>query len=207
MLKKDYYKILEVHPSCNMEEIKKAYRKLAFQYHPDTNNNSSIYVEKFKEIKAAYEVLIDPEKRKKYHYEFHFENYQKETVHINEILTKAMQLQTFVQGNNYFKIDYDLIEQYLNKLLTYQHIQLMQRSNDVLVKDKIIAAILQACEPLPYTLFNSFTEKLISIFPLHEPRIKNIVVEKKKAMFLEKYKILFAVLIAVAICIFIIMMG
>ena len=207
MLKKDYYKILEVHPSCNMEEIKKAYRKLAFQYHPDTNNNSSIYVEKFKEIKAAYEVLIDPEKRKKYHYEFHFENYQKETVHINEILIKAMQLKTFVQGNNYFKIDYDLIEQYLNTLLTNQHIQIMQRSDDVLVKDKIIAAILQACEPLPYILFNSFTEKIISIFPLHEQRIKNIVVEKKKAMFLEKYKILFAVLIAVAICIFIIMMG
>ena len=207
MLKKDYYKILEVHPSCNMEEIKKAYRKLAFQYHPDTNNNSSIYVEKFKEIKAAYEVLIDPEKRKKYHYEFHFENYQKETVHINEILTKAMQLQAFVQSNNYFKIDYDLIEQYLNTLLTNQHIQIMQRSDDVLVKDKIIAAILQACEPLPYILFNSFTEKIISIFPLHEQRIKNIVVEKKKAMFLEKYKILFAVLIAVAICIFIIMMG
>jgi curved DNA-binding protein len=63
---KDYYKILGVPKNATEKEIKKAYRKLARQYHPDANPNDPTAEEKFKEINEAYEVLSDPEKRKKY---------------------------------------------------------------------------------------------------------------------------------------------
>lgn len=63
---KDYYKILEVSKSASQEEIKKAYRKLAVKYHPDKNKDDKKAEERFKEIGEAYEVLKDPEKRKKY---------------------------------------------------------------------------------------------------------------------------------------------
>jgi len=63
---KDYYKILGVSRNATEKEIKKAYRKLARQYHPDANPNDPTAEEKFKEINEAYEVLSDPEKRKKY---------------------------------------------------------------------------------------------------------------------------------------------
>ncbi len=63
---KDYYKILGVPRNATEKEIKKAYRKLARQYHPDANPNDPTAEEKFKEINEAYEVLSDPEKRKKY---------------------------------------------------------------------------------------------------------------------------------------------
>lgn len=63
---KDYYKILEVPKNASQEEIKKKYRKLAIKYHPDKNANNPKAEEKFKEISEAYEVLKDPEKRKKY---------------------------------------------------------------------------------------------------------------------------------------------
>lgn len=63
---KDYYKILGVTKSASQDEIKKAYRKLAVKYHPDKNAGNSAAEEKFKEIGEAYEVLKDPEKRKKY---------------------------------------------------------------------------------------------------------------------------------------------
>ena len=63
---KDYYKILGIDKSASAEDIKITYRKLAKKYHPDKNPNDKSAEEKFKEVSEAYEVLKDPEKRKKY---------------------------------------------------------------------------------------------------------------------------------------------
>ncbi len=64
---KDYYGILGVPRNASDEEIKKAYRKLAMQYHPDRNPGKEKWAnEKFKEINEAYGVLGDPQKRKQY---------------------------------------------------------------------------------------------------------------------------------------------
>ena len=66
MAKRDYYEVLGVARSASAEEIKKAYRKLAIQYHPDKNPGNSEAEEKFKEAAAAYEVLSNAEKRQNY---------------------------------------------------------------------------------------------------------------------------------------------
>src|SRR5947209_19897723 len=62
----DYYKTLGVGKNATDEEIKKAYRKLARQYHPDRNPGDKKAEERFKEISQAHDVLSDPEKRKAY---------------------------------------------------------------------------------------------------------------------------------------------
>ena len=63
---KDYYSVLGVSRTANEKEIKKAFRKLAKQYHPDTNPNDPQAETKFKELNEAYEVLSDPQKRAQY---------------------------------------------------------------------------------------------------------------------------------------------
>lgn len=63
---KDLYAVLGVEREASDEEIKKAYRKLAHQYHPDRNPNDPSAEEKFKEAAEAYEVLKDPQKKQKY---------------------------------------------------------------------------------------------------------------------------------------------
>ena len=66
MTSQDYYAVLGLQRNVTSEEIKKAYRKLALQYHPDRNPNDKVAEEKFKEASEAYQVLGDPEKRQLY---------------------------------------------------------------------------------------------------------------------------------------------
>ncbi|MFM1884622.1 MAG: hypothetical protein RL168_806, partial [Bacteroidota bacterium] len=66
MAKRDYYEVLGVTKSASADEIKKAYRKLAIQYHPDKNPGDAEAEDKFKEAAEAYEVLSNAEKKQKY---------------------------------------------------------------------------------------------------------------------------------------------
>lgn len=78
MAQRDYYEILGLGRSASADEIRKAYRKLARQHHPDLNPNDKAAHQRFQEINEANEVLSDPEKRKKY------DQYGKDWQHAEE---------------------------------------------------------------------------------------------------------------------------
>src|SRR5512143_3964496 len=63
---KDYYQILGVERAASADDVRKAYRKLAMQYHPDRNPGDKGAEDRFKEINEAYQVLSDPQKRARY---------------------------------------------------------------------------------------------------------------------------------------------
>ncbi len=87
----DYYKILELPNTASPDDIKKAYRKLAKQYHPDANPNDATAKKKFQQINEANEVLSDPEKRKK------FDKYGKDWQHGDAYEQQARQQQQYSQ--------------------------------------------------------------------------------------------------------------
>jgi molecular chaperone DnaJ len=66
MAKRDYYEILGIERDVTQEEMKRAYKRLAFEYHPDRNPGNPEAEERFKEINEAYQILSSPEKRAKY---------------------------------------------------------------------------------------------------------------------------------------------
>ena len=88
----DYYKELGLAKTASSDEIKKAYRKLARQYHPDTNPNDTSANKKFQKINEANEVLSDPEKRKKY------DKYGKDWQHGDAYAQQARQQQQYGGG-------------------------------------------------------------------------------------------------------------
>ncbi|MCY2688750.1 J domain-containing protein [Salinimicrobium sp. TH3] len=85
----DYYKVLELDKNATKSDIKKAYRKLARKYHPDLNPNDTAAQKKFQQINEAHEVLIDPEKRKKY------DQYGKDWEHAEEFERQKAQQQHY----------------------------------------------------------------------------------------------------------------
>src|SRR5690625_6168142 len=66
MAKRDLYEVLGLAKNASKDDIRKAYRRLAMKYHPDRNPDSKEAEEKFKEVKEAYEILYDDEKREAY---------------------------------------------------------------------------------------------------------------------------------------------
>ena len=92
----DYYKVLELNKNATKNDIKKAYRKLARKYHPDLNPNDAAAQKKFQQINEAHEVLIDPEKRKKY------DQYGKDWQHAEEFEKARAQQQQYQSSGRGF---------------------------------------------------------------------------------------------------------
>jgi molecular chaperone DnaJ len=91
MQTKDYYQILNVSQGASTQDIKKAFRRLALQYHPDRNTeNVREATEKFKEINEAYEVLGDEQRRWQYDRLVNLSSYQRRTIHMEDIFTEDL---------------------------------------------------------------------------------------------------------------------
>lgn len=113
---KDHYRILGVNQGASAQDIKKAFRQLALQYHPDRNpDNPKQAEEKFKEINEAYEVLGDEQKRQQYDRLLNWPAYSWRTVIINDApddraeldLLREMMLQRLADmGLSFSALDY-----------------------------------------------------------------------------------------------------
>lgn len=200
MLHKNYYKILQVSPNCTNDEIKKAYRKLALQFHPDINHKT---VHIFNEIKEAYEILSDELSRKKFHHSYLYNQVIDKTVNIDTLVHKTYLLTKFIQNGNSFTIDFEMVVVYIKHLLQPIHYELIANCNQPSKQLQIEANIFIVAEVLPFNQYQKIYALLVSTFPSKTNLFFKLNKQKKQTMFWEKYAGWMAIIIAVIICIFI----
>jgi molecular chaperone DnaJ len=151
---KDYYRILELQPSATQPEIKKAYRKLALQHHPDKANNDPYSIARFREIKEAYEVLTNPARKEYYLQQRWYQQSirkkfsDKGPVTPETVLKKSLELNKFVASLDFHRMDRNGLAEYINNVLSDSTIQQLKNFNDSNVNKTIIFLLLKTIEPL-----------------------------------------------------------
>lgn len=200
MYQKNYYDILQIPPTCTMEEIKKAYRKLALQFHPDINNQDN---NTFNTIKEAYEVLVDAKLRFQYNRTvFGGEIFEKK-IDIETIFNDSKKLLQYIQNNDPQTLNYELINHHLTQLLLPYCVGILQFNKDTLRANEIEKNMVSIIEVLPYEQFNLIVGCFTNAFPLQRNYVDKLLKEKKNTMLWEKYSVIFAFLVAIGLCIFI----
>ncbi len=148
MAVKDHYKTLKVPAHASIEEIKKAYRLLAQQYHPDKNNNDPYSIAYFSEIKEAYETLTNPIKKDIY-LQVRWYNRATGNKHTHEVITpvavlkEVLEFEKYTSSMDVFRIDKELLFSYINELLNEATISQLMQFNESEINQQIVLTLLK----------------------------------------------------------------
>ena len=208
---KDHYKTLGLPFNASQEDVKKKFRKMALQYHPDTNEGKAFAHSRFREIQEAYEILSHPQSRSDYNREWrlHFPALAASAVrhHTPEsILSDTVLLQRKVLNMDRFRFNKDGAFLQLKEILSEDNIMLLRQGASPAIKEEIISAVMTTGARLNTKHILSLSGMLISLVNPGEPLYSTILSwqkEAKQQALWEKYKPLLALLIAVALCVLI----
>ena len=212
---KNYYTILEVPPSATPQDVKKAYRRLALQYHPDKNPGNEAAESYFKEIQEAYHILSDPERRSAYNqrrwYRHHTAPAAKEVETAALILKKAVKLSRYISTIDPAFLNRKALHQYIvHYLLGEKSMQLFRQANDPYMDQQMVSAILQASKALPYEKIKSIYERL-QLLAGTNGETSNLILafvkQKKLHSYWETYQQLVVVVVTGLLCWLIYLIG
>ena len=207
---KDYYSILELSSSATLPEIKKAYRRLAHQYHPDKNANDQYAAAHFGIIKEAYEVLSHPSKKEIYlQQRWYNQNIGKkfssnEPITPATILKQCLELNRYVSKLDIHRMDKEGLRNYIDNTLSDSTIEQLNTFHDTSINHQIILSILRTLEYLKVKHAKGIIEKL---FLLANEEGKKLITDtirrhKQKESW-QKYKIIVLVIVTAVICLLI----
>ena len=165
---KDYYRTLNVPAQASIEEIKKAYRLLAQQYHPDKNNNDPYSIAYFSEIKEAYETLTNPFKKDIYLQERWYNRAtgnkrSREVITPVTILKEVLEFEKYTSKMDVFRMDKERLFSYINELLSEEAISQLQQFNEPEINQQIVLTLLKPVRLLKSEKALLLTERLSKI--------------------------------------------
>jgi molecular chaperone DnaJ len=212
---KDYYSILELEPSASLVEIKKAYRKLALQFHPDKNNNDPYAAAQFTEIKEAYEVLTNPSKKEYYLQQRWYDQSigkrkKQDVITPVTILLQSLELERYVSTLDVFRMDTEGLKQYILGLLSDSTIEQLKKFNETETNRAIIVAILKAMSPLPKGYTNDILtqlKKLSGNDEVSNHSLENFAKKTAKKNRREKYSLIIIIAATIILCLLIYLAG
>lgn len=213
---KDYYKILELEPTATPADIKKAYRRLAQQYHPDKNADKEYAQSYFIEIKEAYEVLTNPSKKEIYLQQRWYQqsvgkkNFSTQPLTPPFILKQVLELDKYVLSLDNFRMDKEGLYEYINTILSAETIELLKKFNETAINKEIIRSIIHTAGYLHPSQAKNIVPKLYDLGRNERASISQVNVfllqMEKKARW-AKYKILIIILITIVISLLIYFVG
>ncbi len=208
---KDYYSILELPVTASQPEIKKAYRKLAMQYHPDKRNDDRYADAKFTDIKEAYEVLTNPGKKELYLQE-RWLSKASGKMNIDTIITppniliKSLELNKQIALLDIYRMDAKGISERIIKLLNDEVLEKLIEFNETEINETIIDCLLAASKSLTYTHSTDISERLVRLAGTNNQKvnfIKSALLRKKKTEQLQKFEVMLVLLAVLMICLLI----
>ena len=207
MFSKDHYKTLKVPAHASIEEIKKAYRLLAQQHHPDKNNNDPYSIAFFSEIKEVYETLTNPVKKYIYLQERWYnraigKKRTREVITPVSVLREVLEFEKFTSSIDVFRMDKELLFSYMNELLSEETLHQLQQFNEPEINQQIVLTLLKPVRLLKSEmalLLNERLSKLTNNQSQLQSMMSNTVGKIQREEKWKKYEWVFMLLITLAI--------
>ena len=193
---KDYYKTLGVSPVASALQIKKSFRQLALQHHPDRNAGNALSEARFREIQEAYEILSDPAKREEYNYKRWYnrsihEAFVQEAMTPAAIAGECAKLVSYLQTVNAMRIDYDALSYHIRQLINDKNIGILLQFNDEKCNESVIHQLLPAAGLLPLQYIPPIIGRLQRVAannPLLQQQLADFVQQQKAKNNWQKYR-------------------
>lgn len=212
---KDYYAILEIETSASATEIKKSFRRLAQQFHPDKNQADPYASAQFSEIKEAYDVLTNPSKKEYYLQQRWYDQSigkrkKQDIITPVSILKQALELERHVSTLDAFRMDKQGLEQYILELLSNETVNKLKKFEEPDIISQIVQTTLQTIRILPIRYSKSVLQQLNLLAATNEDatqQIQSFSVKSNKKHQQEKYSTLIIIGITIILCLLIFLAG
>jgi len=178
---KDYYNILGVLPNVNDADLKKAYRRMAMQYHPDKNPENIFAATHFKEIHEAYSILSNPKSREKYNEERWLSGMSK-NVHEEPMLSaaainnKCKQLMRHLNTIDTHTMDHAALQAYILLLLNDERMAILKFEQNNSENEAIVNTILVCVHKLRFALIAPIAKRL-KLIALGNNKLETAIVD------------------------------
>ncbi len=209
---KDYYQTLKIAPQAMLTDVKKAYRALAYQYHPDKNPDNEFAVHYFHEIQEAYETLSHPEKRARYDEERWLAGFaqkkRSQPVTSQWVYTESIKLASHMATVDTYRMSHRALNEYVMMLLNDANMAVLKNEANEDNNNNIAREILKATKKLEYRHFVDIIARLL-VLAGHDNAIHELIAaegkRKKKEMLWLRLKPYFIVLLSILLCLFMIL--
>ena len=207
---KDHYRILGLPPSATQAEIRKAYRRLASELHPDKTQNDPYAKEKFHAVKEAYETLTNPQKKQEYlqqrWYQQAVGQKMNSTVLTPEtMLQQSLELEKHIRSIDHYRMDKEGLATQMAEWLSDDRIRILNGFEDARANDLIVASVLRCIEPLGKKQEEPLLAALrkLKVSPAGDAAILAFEAARKYSHSWDRYKVWLMLLLVLAICLMI----
>jgi hypothetical protein len=207
MAVKDYYLILGVKTGADVPAVKRAFRKLAMQYHPDKTGNSPANTHHFREIQEAYQTLSDPYKREQYLYTRWLEKSMghqlDQALSADEILQLFLKAEQYLSQTDFYKTDKRLLYHQVLSTFSQMRLQTILEANNPVQINTTLQLAMRLCARLSVKQSMDLQlhfKNLLKQDEFSRMSWEKMILEQKQHASKEKWKLPMLLLITLAIC-------